>query len=82
MRAVNIWVSNTQSHIKPVHDWYKDSLNNILPSNIDDIVAKIVHIKLELLRQGASITQPCMPQNDNVLQLSKIFGQADSKVFI
>lgn len=49
MLALNIIIGNTQSHTKPVHDQYKDSLDIILDNNIDNIVAKTVYTKLGLL---------------------------------
>ena len=67
MRTLNIIVSNIQGQTKPVYNLYKNNLDNILDSNIDSIVAKIAHTKSGLLKQGTSITQPCMPQNINVL---------------
>lgn len=47
MRVFNIKVGNTQGQTKLVHNPYKDSLNNILDSNIEDIGPKIVYTKLE-----------------------------------
>lgn len=79
MHALNIRVSNTQSHIKPVHNIYKYSRDNILDNNIDNIVAKIMYIKLESLKQNASVTQSYMLQNNDILLLSKNFQYTDSK---
>lgn len=73
MYALIIKVDNTQYHIKPIHISYKDSLNDILDSNIDDTVVKTIHIKLKLLRQDFSIIQLYISENDNILQLSKDF---------
>lgn len=56
MRTLNIKVSNTQYHTKPIYDLYKHSLDNNSDSNIEDIIVKTIHIKLELLKQGVSIT--------------------------
>lgn len=50
-----------------VYDLYKDSLNNILDSNVDNIVAKTVYTKPKPLRQGALITEPYMLQDIDVL---------------
>ncbi len=79
MRALNITVGDTQRQTEPIHDPYKDSLDNILDSDIDDIVAKTIHIKPGSLRQDVLITQPCIPQDVNVLQSSGDFGQAFSR---
>ncbi len=49
-------VRDTQEQTKPIHNPYKDSLDDILDSNIDNIIAKTIHIKLGPLRQDASIT--------------------------
>ncbi len=43
MRTLNIIIGDTQRQTKPIHNPYKDSLDNILDSNIDNIVAKTVH---------------------------------------
>lgn len=79
MDTLNINIYNTQCHTEPVQNLYKDSLDNILNSNIDNIMVKTVHIKSGLLKQSASIMQLYMLQNENILQLSKNFGQADNK---
>ncbi len=79
MRALNITIRDTQGQTKPVDNPYKDSLDNILDSDINDIVAKTVYTKPGPLRQGASITQPCRPQDVDVLQSSGDFGQASSR---
>lgn len=55
MHTLNIRVGSTQNHIKLVNNLYKDSLKNILDSNIDNIMAKIVYIKSGLLKQKTSI---------------------------
>lgn len=69
MHNLNIRVSKIKKYTKLVDDLYKNSLNNILNSNINNIMAKIVHIKLKLLKQSAPITQLCILHNDNILQL-------------
>lgn len=61
MHTLNIRVSNTQSQIELVYNLHKDSLDNILNSNIDKFMAKFVFTKLELLRQGIAVTQSYMP---------------------
>ena len=61
MHIFNIRVSNIQKQIKPVYNLYKDNLNNILYSNIDNIITKIVYIKPELLKQNALIMQLYTP---------------------
>lgn len=50
MHALNIRIGNTQSHVKLVYNLYKYSLNNILDSDIDNILDKIVHRMLGLLK--------------------------------
>ena len=50
MHTLNITVSNTQGLIEPVHNLYKASLDNILDSNVDNIVAKIFYTKSRLLK--------------------------------
>ena len=67
MYILNIIVSNSQRHTKPVYNPYKDSLDNILNSNVDNIVFITVYIKPGPLKQGILITQPYMPQDINVL---------------
>lgn len=42
MHTLNIKVNNIQGQTKPVHDLYKDSLDDIMDSKIDNIMAKIV----------------------------------------
>lgn len=56
MHTLNIIVGNIQGRIELVHNLYKNSLNNILDSNIDNIMAKTVYIKPEPLKQSVSIT--------------------------
>ncbi len=67
MRAFNITVGDTQGQTEPIHNPYKDSLDDILDSDIDDIMAKTIYTKPGPLRQDASITQPCTPQDVDVL---------------
>ncbi len=79
MRALNITVGDTQGQIEPIHNSYKDSLDDILDSDIDDIMAKTIHTKLGPLRQDSSITQPYTLQDIDVLQSSGDFSQASSR---
>ena len=58
IRALNIKVGDTPELTKLVHDPYKNSLNNVLDSNIDDIVASTIDINLCPLRQKMLATQP------------------------
>ena len=61
MRALNIKVGDTQGQTEPVYNPYKDSLNNVLDSDIDNIVANTIDMNLCLLRKTTSITQPRTP---------------------
>ncbi len=74
MRTLNIMVGDTQEQTKAIHNLYKKRLDDILDSNIDNIVAKTIHTKPGPLRQDASITQPCMPQDVAALQSLGDFG--------
>ncbi len=56
MCTLNITVGDTLGQIKPIYNLYKDSLDDILDNNIDNIVTKTIHTKPGPLRQGASIT--------------------------
>ncbi len=56
MHALHITVGDTKGQTEPIHNPYEDSLDNILDSNLDDIVAKTVYIKPGPLKQGTSIT--------------------------
>lgn len=42
MRILNIKAKNTKKETKLIYDFYKDSLNNILDSNIDNILANTI----------------------------------------
>lgn len=44
-------MKNTSGQIKPVYNYYKNSFNNILDSNINNIVASTININLYLLKQ-------------------------------
>ncbi len=50
MYTLNITVDNIQRQTKLIHNLYKDSLDNILDNNIDNIVAKIIYTKPELFK--------------------------------
>ena len=60
MQALNIKVGDTPGQTEPVHDLYKDSLDDVLDSNIDDTVASKIDTNPYPLRQTASATQPGM----------------------
>lgn len=79
MCTLHMKIDNIQSYIKPVYNLNKDSLKNIIDSNIDNIINKIVYINLRPLRQGTSVMQLYIPYNNNIMQLSKDFWQVDSK---
>ena len=51
MRALNITLGDTQRQTKSIHDQYKDSVDDILDSNVDDIVAKTIYTKPGPLKQ-------------------------------
>lgn len=67
MHILNIIINNTKKHSESAHDLCKNSLNNILDNNIDDILAKIIYTKSRLLKQNTTIKQPYIPQNNNIL---------------
>ena len=62
IRALNIRVYNTQRQTKLVHDINKDSLDNILDINIDDIMIKTVYPKPRSLKEDTLIIQSCTPK--------------------
>ncbi len=76
MRALNIKAGDTQGQKEPVHDPYKDSLDDVLDSDIDDIVASTIDTNPCLLRQTTSATQPRMPLD--VPLPSGLFSEAAS----
>lgn len=51
MRGLNLEIKDAQRQIKPVHDSYKNSLDNILNGNIDNIVASRINKNPCLLKQ-------------------------------
>ena len=57
MWALSIKVEDTLRQIIPVYDLYKDSLDDILDSNIDDIVANKIDTNSCSLKQITSATQ-------------------------
>ena len=57
MRALNIKAEDTQEKTEPVHDSYKDSLDDILDSDINNIVASTIDTNSCLLRRTTSATQ-------------------------
>ena len=61
MRALNIKIRDTSGQTKPVHDLYKNSLDDVLDSNINDIVASTTNTNSCSLRQTTSAIQPGMP---------------------
>lgn len=50
MHTLNIIVDDIQKWTEPSYDLYKNSLDNILDNNINDIMAKIVYTKSKLLK--------------------------------
>ncbi len=56
MCILNITVDDIQGQTKLVHNPYKDSLDDILDSNVNNIMAKTIYTKPEPLRQSISIT--------------------------
>ena len=76
MRALNIKVGDILRQTKPVHNPYKDSLDEVLDSNINDIVASIIDMNLCPLRRITSVTSPKMLFD--VPFLSRLFSKASS----
>lgn len=60
MRTLNVKIKNTQGQIKLIHNFYKNSLDDILDSNIDNVVASTINTNLSLLIQITSNIQPKM----------------------
>ncbi len=79
IRALNISVRNIQGQTESIHNLYKDSLDNILDSDINDIVAKTIYTKPGPLKQDTSITQLCTPQEVDILQSLGDFGQVSNR---
>lgn len=77
MYTVNIIVSNTQRQTEPIHDPYKKSPDDIIVSNVENIVAKTINTKPGLLKQSIRNNQACTSQD--VLQLSDNFGQVANR---
>lgn len=76
MQALNIKVKNIPRQTEPVYDPYKNSLNNILNSNIDNILASTINTNTYSLRQTTSTTQPKTPFD--VPLSSRLFSEAAS----
>lgn len=54
-------MEDTPGQTKPVYNFYKDSLNDVLDSNIDDTLASTINTNLCPLRQTTSAIQLGMP---------------------
>ncbi len=76
MRALNIKAEDTQGQTEPVHDLYKDSLDNVLDSDINDTVASTIHTNACLLKQTTSAIQLETPLD--VLLPSGLFSETAS----
>ncbi len=74
MRALNIKAENTQGQMEPVHDPYKDSLDDVLDIDIDDTVAGTINTNPYSLRRTTSATQLGTPLD--VLLPSGLFSEA------
>ena len=57
IRALNIKVGDISGQTEPIHNPYKDNLDNVLDSNIDDIVASTTNINPCPLRRITLATQ-------------------------
>lgn len=57
MRALKIKVEDTSRQTEAVHDSYKDSLDDVLDSYINDEVGSTININPYLLRQTTSSNQ-------------------------
>ena len=73
MRAINIKVGDTPGQTEPVYDLYKDKLDNVLDSNIDDTVASTIDTNSCPLRRTTSATQQGTPFD--ILLLSGLFSE-------
>lgn len=51
MKTLNIKTNNIQKQTELIHDLYKDNLNNMLDSNINNIVANTINTNPYLLIQ-------------------------------
>ena len=58
MQALNIKIRNTPGQTKLVYNSYKDSLDNVLDSYIDNTVANTIHTKSCPLKLITLVTQP------------------------
>lgn len=52
MRTLNIGMEEIQKEIEPVHNLYRNSPNDILDGDIDNIMANTVNTKLDLFIQS------------------------------
>lgn len=76
MQILNIKVENTSERMEPIYDSYKDNLNNVLDSNIDDMVASIINTNSCPLRQITLATQSKM--FFDILFLLRLFSKIAS----
>ena len=76
IRALNIKVGNTLGQMELVHDFYKNSLDDVLNSNINNTVASTIDMNPCPLMQITSATQPEIPFD--VPLLSRLFNEAAS----
>ncbi len=76
IRALNIKAGDAKGKTEPVHDPYKDSLDNDLDSIINDKVASTIDTNPCPLRQTISATQPGTPHD--VPMPSGLFCEAAS----
>ena len=56
IQALNIKAEDSQGQIKTLYDPYKDSLDNVLNSSIDEKVASTINTNPYPLRQSTSVT--------------------------
>lgn len=79
MQNLNIKVKDIyKREIKLIYDFYKNNLNDILNSNIDNSVINIININAYLLRKIILITQ--LEIFINILLLLELFNKtANSK---
>ena len=73
MRALNNKVGDTSRQTEPIHALWKNSLDDVLDSNINNIVASTIDLNPCLLRQTTSATQLKTPFD--VLLPSGLFNE-------
>ena len=56
MQALNIKVGDTSGQTEPIHDLYKNNLDNVLDTNINDTMVSIIDTNLCPLKQMTSVT--------------------------